>query len=56
MLLEHRISFIDTCSRFIYITKDEKTRDDLKTLRQHHLNELVKFEMDKTNLRKDQNV
>ena len=56
MLLEDRISFIDICSRYIYIAKDEKTRDDLKTLRQYHLNELVKFEMDKTNLRKDQNV
>ncbi len=56
MLTEDRIVLIDTCSRYIYIAKDEGTRTNLEMLRQHHLNELVKLEMLKSNLRKDQNV
>ena len=56
MLTDERIDFFYKCSCYIYIVKDKSTRNNLEIERQHHLNELVKLETLKSNLRKDQSV
>ena len=50
------VDFISTLGRLWYVSKNEKTREYIKILQQHYLTELVNYEMDLVNQRKDQNV
>ncbi len=50
------VAFINTLGRLWYVSKDENTKHNLQKLKQYYLNELVNYEMDLVNQRKDQNV
>ena len=53
---EDTVNFISILGRLWYVSKDEKTRENLHYLQQYYLNELVNYEMDLVKLREDQNV
>ena len=56
MKRKETVEFISALGRLWYVSKNEKTREYIKILQQHHLTELVNNEMDINKLRKDQNV